>query len=70
MLLGTVGFAAIGKLFAAVSLRARGHARVMLPLVMPAARDPLIIAAIRRATDLLAGARIAEVAHYLNLLGA
>lgn len=69
LLLGTVGFAAIGTLFAAVSLRTRAR-EVMLPLVMLPLATPLVIAAIQASTDLLAGRTMSEVAHYLNLLGA
>ena len=69
LLLGTVGFAAIGTLFAAVALRTRAR-EVMLPLVMLPLATPLIIAAIQASTMLLAGGTLSEVAHYLNLLGA
>ena len=69
LLLGTLGFAAIGTLFAAVSMRTRAR-EVMLPLVMLPLATPLIIAAIQASTDLLAGRAMSEVAHYLNLLGA
>ena len=69
LLLGTIGFAAIGTLFAAVSLRTRAR-EVMLPLIMLPLATPLIIAAIQASTELLDGRSIGAVARYLNLLGA
>ena len=69
LFLGTVGFAAIGTLFAAVSLRTRAR-EVMLPLLMLPLATPLIIAAIQASTELLDGRPIGTVARYLNLLGA
>jgi heme exporter protein B len=69
VLLGLLGFAAVGTMFAAVSLRTRAR-EVMLPLLMLPLAAPLIIAGIQASTALLAGAPLAAVAHWLNLLAA
>jgi heme exporter protein B len=69
VLLGLLGFAAVGTIFAAVSLRTRAR-EVMLPLLMLPLAAPVIIAGIQASTALLAGAPLAAVAHWLNLLAA
>jgi len=67
--LGLLGFAAVGTLFAAVSLRTRAR-EVMLPLLMLPLAVPLLIAGIQASAQLMAGAAVADVAHWLNLLAA
>ena len=67
LLLGLLGFAAIGTLFAAVSLRTRAR-EVMLPLLMLPLAAPLFIAAIQASAQLLAGDGLAAVAHWLRLI--
>lgn len=67
--LGLLGFAAVGTMFAAVSLRTRAR-EVMLPLLMLPLAAPLIIAGIQASAQLMGGATIGAVAHWLNLLGA
>jgi heme exporter protein B len=69
LLLGLLGFAAIGTLFAAVSVRTRAR-EVMLPLLLLPLASPLIIAAIQASTVLLAGGRWSSVLHWLQLLAA
>ena len=69
VLLGLLGFAAVGTIFAAVSLRTRAR-EVLLPLLMLPLAAPVIIAGIQASTALLAGAPLAAVAHWLNLLAA
>lgn len=67
LFLGTLGFAAIGTLFAAVSLRTRAR-EVMLPLLMLPLATPLLISSIQSSADLLAGRPLGAVWHYVNLL--
>lgn len=65
--LATVGFAAIGTLFAAVSLRTRAR-EVMLPLLMLPLATPLFLAAVEVTRALMAGGDYAQIAHWLRLL--
>jgi heme exporter protein B len=67
LLLGTLGFAAIGTLFAAVSLRTRSR-EIVLPLVMLPLATPMLIASIESSSALLAGKEVAAISHYLRLL--
>jgi len=67
--LGLIGLAAIGTLFAAVSLRTRAR-EVMLPLLMLPLATPLVIASVEASAALLAGQPLAAVGHWLNLIGA
>jgi heme exporter protein B len=69
LLLGLLGFAAVGTLFAAVSLRTRAR-EVMLPLLMLPLAVPLFIAGMQASTQLLAGQPFAAVAHWLRLMAA
>lgn len=69
LLLGLLGFAAIGTLFAAVALRTRAR-EVMLPLLMLPLATPLFIAGIQASARLMAGEPAANVAHWLRLIGA
>jgi heme exporter protein B len=69
LLLGLLGFAAVGTTFAAISLRTRAR-EVMLPLLMLPLAAPLLIAGIQATSARMAGEPISAVAHWLNLLGA
>ncbi|MFI4932952.1 MAG: heme exporter protein CcmB [Burkholderiales bacterium] len=69
LLLGLLGFAAVGTLFAAVSLRTRAR-EVMLPLLMLPLAAPLFIAGIQASAQLLAGESLGAVVHWLRLLAA
>jgi heme exporter protein B len=69
LLLGLLGFAAIGTLFAAVALRTRAR-EVMLPLLMLPLAAPLFIAGIQASARLLAGAAAENVAHWFRLIAA
>ena len=69
LLLALFGFAAVGTLFAAVSLRTRAR-EVMLPLLMLPLAAPLFIAGIQSSAQLLAGEPFSAVAHWLRLIGA
>lgn len=67
LLLALLGFAAIGTIFAAISLRTRAR-EVMLPLLMLPLAAPLFIAGIQASTQLMSGEPLAAVAHWLNLI--
>src|SRR6185369_1033063 len=67
LLLGLLGFAAIGTLFAAVSLRTRAR-EVMLPLLMLPLAAPLFIAGIQATTQILLGQATATIGHWLRLI--
>lgn len=69
LLLGLLGFAAIGTLFAAVSVRTRAR-EVMLPLLLLPLASPLIIAGIQATTALLRGDPWSGVMHWIHLLAA
>lgn len=69
VLLGLLGFAAVGTLFAAVSLRTRAR-EVMLPLLMLPLAAPLLIASMQASAQLLRGEAFAAVGHWLNLVAA
>lgn len=62
----TLGFAAIGTLFAAISLRTRAR-EVMLPLLMLPLATPLFLAAVEITRDLMGGADYGQVAHWFRL---
>jgi heme exporter protein B len=69
LLLGLLGFAAVGTLFAAVALRTRAR-EVMLPLLILPLASPLIIASVQASAALLGDAEWSAVGHWLRLLGA
>lgn len=65
--LGLLGFAAIGTLFAAISVRTRAR-EVMLPLLLLPLAVPIFIAGVKVSGRLLAGKPLADVAPWLNLM--
>jgi heme exporter protein B len=67
VLLGTVGFAAAGTLFAALAAQTRAR-DVLLPLLLLPLLVPLLIAAARATDDLLAGAATPVTAPWWELL--
>jgi len=67
MLLGLLGFSAIGTLFAAMSLRTRAR-EVMLPLLMLPLATPLFLACVQATEQLLAGEPLSAAGKWLNLL--
>jgi heme exporter protein B len=67
ILLGLVGFAAVGTLFAAVSVRTRAR-EVMLPLLMLPLVVPVLIAGVEATGHVLAGRSISEVGQWLHLM--
>jgi len=67
LLLGTVGFASVGTLFAAISVNTRAR-EVMLPVLLFSVSVPIIIAAVKATGVILDGAPLAEATPWLRLL--
>ena len=65
--LGTLGFAAVGTLFAVIAVRTRAR-EVLLQLVLLPLVVPLFIAGVKVTGQALAGKALAEVAPWLNLM--
>lgn len=65
--LGTLGFAAIGTLFAALASNTRMR-EVMLPILLLPLNVPLLLAAIELTATALAGESLDSVRHWLSLL--
>ena len=66
-MLGLLGFAAIGTLFAAIAVRTRAR-EVMLPLLLLPLVVPIFIAGVKVTARMLAGKPLADVAPWLNLM--
>jgi heme exporter protein B len=69
MLLGTIGFAAAGTLFAAMGVRTRAKELVLSVVLFPLT-SPALLAGVVACRELLGGASLAEVADWLRVLGA
>jgi heme exporter protein B len=67
LLLGLIGFAAVGTLFAAVSVRTRAR-EVMLPLLLLPLAVPVLIAGVKATARILAGKTLGDVGQWVNLL--
>lgn len=67
LVLGILGFAAAGTLFAAISVRTRSR-EVMLPLLLLPIATPVLIAGVVASARILEGRPLAEVSQWLNLL--
>jgi len=65
--LGLLGFAAVGTLFAAISVRTRAR-EVMLPLLLLPLTVPIFIAGVKVTAPLLAGKPLGDVAPWLNMM--
>ena len=65
--LGTIGFAAVGTLFAALSVNTRAR-EVMLPILLFPIMVPVLIAGVRAMGALLDGETLKEVSQWLRLL--
>jgi heme exporter protein B len=65
--LGTVGFAAVGTLLAAMAVNTRAR-EVMLPVLLFPIILPVVIAAAKVTGGILDGAPLAELAHWLRSL--
>ena len=67
LLLGTVGFAAVGTFYAGLTVRMRAR-EVMLPLLMLPIVAPLLLAAVQATGAALAGDPFGELGSWLQLL--
>lgn len=65
----TIGFGAVGTLFAAIAVNMRSR-EIMLPLLQFPITVPIIIAAVKVTGMILAGKPLAEAAGWLKLVGA
>lgn len=68
-LLGTLGFCALGTLFAAVTIAARAR-ELLLPLVLFPLLIPVILGTVRAMESVLRGGALDEMLPWLRLLGA
>jgi len=67
--LGTVGLAAVGTLFAAMTAQIRAR-ELLFPVLLLPAQVPLLLAAVSVTQAVLLGQPLADVAHWLKLLAA
>jgi len=67
VVLGTLGFAAVGTLFSALTVHTRAR-EVMLPVLLFPVVMPVIIAAVRLTAGLLDGSPWAEIMQWMRLL--
>jgi len=67
LVLGAIGFAAVGTFYAGVTVRMRAR-EVMLPLLMLPVIAPLLLAAVKATTAALLGDPLGELAAWLQLL--
>ncbi len=67
LVLGCIGFAAVGTFYAGVTVRMRAR-EVMLPLLMLPVIAPLLLAAVKATAAALAGDPFGELAAWLQLL--
>jgi heme exporter protein B len=68
LLLGILGFSAIGTLFSIITLNTRTR-EIMLPLLFLPVSVPLMIASIYATAKLIAGKDLGEVTDFLTLMG-
>ncbi len=69
LLLGTIGFAAVGTLFAAMSLKTRLQ-EALLPLLTLPVLVPALLAAVESFRAVLAGDSLSDVSAWINIGGA
>ena len=69
MVLGTVGLAAAGTLFAAMTAQVRAR-ELLFPLLVLPAQVPVLLATVKATEAALAGVPLAEVSHWFKLLAA
>ena len=67
VLLGTIGFAAVGTIFSALAVNTRAR-EVLLPVLLFPILLPLLIAAIRTTIGLLEGQSLADHTNWLTLI--
>ncbi len=65
--LGTLGLAAVGTLFAAMTTQVRAR-ELLFPVLLLPAQVPLLLATVSATQALLLGQPLADVAHWLKLL--
>jgi heme exporter protein B len=66
--LGTPGLAAVGTLFAAMTTRVRAR-ELLFPVLLLPAQVPVLLATVSATQALLLGRPLADVGHWLKLLG-
>lgn len=69
LVLNTVGFAAVGTLFAAITVQTR-RSEVLLPLLLFPAAVPIALAAVRTTGPILAGRPFSSYAHWVGMSAA
>lgn len=69
LILNTIGFAAVGTLFAAVTTQTR-RSEVLLPILLFPAAVPIALAAVRTTSHILAGRPFPHYAHWVYLSAA
>src|SRR5262249_38281987 len=67
LLLGTIGLAAVGTLFAAMTAALRAR-ELLFPVLLLPAQVPILLATVSATEAALAGQPLAEVRHWLKLL--
>lgn len=67
ILLGTLGYVAVGTLLASMAVQARTR-DILLPILLFPVALPLVIAAVRASSGYLTGAALDEIMPYINLL--
>jgi heme exporter protein B len=67
ILLGSIGYTAVGTLLSAMSVQTRTR-EVLLPILLFPVAIPVLLAAVKASSSLLAGAEFAEVLTPLNIL--
>jgi heme exporter protein B len=68
-LLGTVGLAAVGTLFAAMTAHVRAR-ELLFPVLLLPVQVPVLLATVKATEAVLAGEPLGAVAHWLQLLAA
>ena len=68
-LLGTLGFAALGTLFAAMTAQVRAR-ELLFPLLLLPVQVPMLLGTVKATEAVLAGQSLGEVGHWLKLLAA
>jgi heme exporter protein B len=67
VVLGALGYAAVGTLLASLAIHSRSR-DVMLPILLFPVAVPVLIAAVRATSGVLAGSEWAEISPWINLL--
>jgi heme exporter protein B len=68
LLLGVLGFSAVGTLFSTITLKTRTR-ELMLPLLFLPLSVPLIIASVYATANLIDGKTLVDITDYLTLMG-